>query len=156
MRKFKKIKWKRGSSLLEFAIALPCICIILFSIIIIGQMLLCRQSLEHTVYLAGRAAVVCESYDEAVYQMNSVALSTIEESVFGIDDGEGVTTSLRLVAGTSGVGGAPSTVNGITWEKGALAEIKITVPLTKALRIGPDTMTSTIYIMVERPAPTFM
>jgi len=152
--KLKKIKWKNGSSLLEFAIILPSVCMILFAFIMVAQLALCRQTLEHALYLSARAAVVCEDYNTAAQQMNSVAVATIRESTFGVDD-NGISTSLTLVAGTTGNGATGSSANGITWEKGALAECSITVSLQKMLAIGPDSMSSKIYVMVERPVPTY-
>lgn len=154
MIRMVKIRWKKGSSLVEFALVLPALCMILFSIIVISQLVLCRQSLEHTAYLGARAAVVCDNYEDARYQLSTVVKESIKKSVFGVDD-DGVVTSIALVAGTSGTTGSASSSNGITWEKGALAEITVTVSMEKALSIGPDTMSTTLYIMVERPAAIY-
>lgn len=148
---FKKIKLKQGADMVEFAIVLPALCLLIFSIIVIAQLCLCRQTMQYALYNSSRAAVVCENYETAKITMENVAKSSMQTSTFGIDPSD-VQVELTLVSGTIANAGAPSSNNNIAWEKGALAECKITVRLDKMMKIGPDTMTSTIYVMVERPA----
>jgi len=145
----KKIDPKKGTSLLEFAIILPALCLILFSIITIAQLALCRQAIEESLFMSSRAASVCEDYDTALYQMSAVAKNTISSSTFGIDEND-IQVSIELVAGTSNAAGG-----GIKWEKGALAKCTLTMPLNGLISFGPEYMSSTIYIMIERPAATY-
>lgn len=145
-KKIKNIKLKKGSSLLEFSIILPGLCLILFAIITVAQLALARQSIEQALYFGARAASVCETYDTAKSQMTAVVQSTMEESTFGIDTSK-IEVELEVVAGTTNTGN-PSE---ITWEKGALLRCTIKVPLSGYMNIGPKYMTSTMYIMLERP-----
>lgn len=147
--RIKKIRTRRGTSLLEFAIILPALCLVMFAIITVAQLALCRQSVEEALYMSSRAASVCDDYDTAKAQMLSVARSTITATTFGVDEDE-ILVEIELVAGTSNTSGS-----GIKWEKGALAKCTLTIPLDDYISFGPRTMSSTIYVMVERPAPTY-
>ena len=148
----RKIRWKKGSSILEFSLVSPFIFVFILALVVIAQLSLCRISLENTAYHSARAAVVCEDYESAVYQMNTVAVSTIQASTFGISD-DGIRTALNLVAGTTGAGNNGG--SNITWEKGALVECTITVDIDRLIAFGPDTMSTTVYVMVERPVATY-
>lgn len=145
-KKKKKLKLKKGSSLLEFSIILPGLCLILFAIITVAQLALARQSLEQALYFGARAASVCENYDAAKSQMTAVVQSTLDESTFGIDSSKAV-IELEVVAGTT----STSNPSDITWEKGALLCCTVKIPLDGYITIGPDYMTSTMYVMLERP-----
>lgn len=153
LKKLKDIRWNRGAAeLIGFALILPCIAIILFSVITIFQVCLARQTLEHTTYMAGRAAVVCETYQSALSQAQATARSTLADSTIGVNP-EDVTVSLDLVGGTSNATGS-----GITWEKGALVKCTVKIKIDEIMTLGSGsdgTMESTIYIMVERPARTY-
>lgn len=146
----KKTSWRKGSSeLISMCIVLPVIFLLIFSVIGIIQMGLVRQTLEYTAYLSGRAAVVCETMDEAKTQAESAAKMTISQSTFGVD-ADSVSVDLELVGGTSSTDG-----NGIKWEKGALLKCKVSVPAYNYISLSGATLSSTIYMMVERPARTY-
>lgn len=148
--KKKQIDWKKGSSeLISMAIVLPIIFMLIFSVIGIIQIGLIRQTLEYTTYLSGRAAVVCEDYNTALAQATSAAKMTMAESTFGANADE-VTVKLELVGGTSSTTGS-----GIEWEKGALLKCQVIVPAYEFLSFSHKDLTSTIYMMVERPAKTY-
>jgi len=152
LKKLKAIRWNRGAAeLIGFTLILPCIVIVLFSVITIFQVCLARQTLEHATYMAGRAAVVCETQSSALHQAESTAKSTIASSTMGINP-DNVTVNLTLVGGTSSANGS-----GITWEKGALVKCTVRAKVDEILPLGSGdgTMESTIYLMVERPARTY-
>ena len=146
----RKVDWKNGSSeLISMAIVLPVIFLLIFSVIGIIQIGLIRQTLEYTTYLSGRAAVVCEDYNSALAQASSAAKMSIAESTFGTNVEE-VSVKLELVGGTSSTTGS-----GIEWEKGALLKCQVIVPAYEFLSSSHKDLTSTIYMMVERPAKTY-
>lgn len=151
--KLKKISAKKGSDVLGFAMILPALCIIIYSVIVIAQLCQCRQSLEYALYEGSRAAVICEDYDTAYNSMCNIVKSTLQNSTFGVDDDD-IDVQLNLVAGTSSTPGSPG-VGGIAWEKGALAECTVVIKIDKLLNIGGDTMTARIYVMVERPVRVY-
>lgn len=151
--KWNHIRWKKGSSeLIGFALILPAIAVILFSVITVFQICLARQSLEHATYMAGRAAVVCDTYNAAVEQARMTARSSLVESTFHINQDD-IRVSLELVGGTS----SPTEGSRITWEKGALVKCTVSFPVNGVVALlGRDvTMDSCIYLMVERPARTY-
>lgn len=146
----KKIDWHRGSAeLIGIGLAMPVLCLLLIMIVGIMQAGIMRQSLEYTTYMAARAAVTCETSAEAMEQARTTALMTMADSSFGIDI-NAVTVDLQLVGGTSSTSGS-----GITWEKGALVKCQISVPFRSLINFQDQTMTSIIYMMVERPAHTY-
>ena len=151
--KLKAVPWKKGSSeLIGFALILPCIGVILFSVITIFQICLARQTLEHAVYMAGRAAVVCETQQAALNQAVMTARSTLMESTMAIASDD-IHVALELVGGTSSAAGS-----GITWEKGALVKCTVSFPVNEILPLGnlaTQEMSGCIYLMVERPARTY-
>lgn len=147
----KRIKLKQGNDMLGFAMILPALCIVIFAIIILAQLCLTRQTLEYALYTSSRAAVICEDYNTAYETMKTNAISTLQSNSFDID-AEDVECELNLVAGTTSTPGDPNSNNNITWEKGALAQCRITVHMKQKMNIGGDKMTATIYVMVERPA----
>lgn len=152
--KIKKIEPKKGGDILAFAMILPALCIMIFSIIVIAQLCICRQSIEYANYSASRAAVICETYSDAAVAMDSVAKSTLQSSTFGVNNSD-ITTSIKLVAGTSANPGDSNASENIRWEKGSMAQCIITVNINKILAIGPDTMQSVMFVMVERPATIY-
>lgn len=145
--------WKKGSSeLIGFALILPAIAIILFSVITIFQICLARQSLEHATYMAGRAAVVCANINAGTEQARMAARNALTESTFQIEQDD-IQVSLQLVGGTS----SPTGGSGITWEKGALVKCQVTFPVNGVFALLNDdaVMDSCVYLMVERPARTY-
>lgn len=152
--KLKKIENRKGGDLLGFAMILPALCIMIFAIIVIAQLCICRQSIEYANYTASRAAVICDTYADASVAMDSVAKSTLQSSSFGVKSGD-ITTSLKLVAGTSANPGDTNVSENIKWEKGSMAQCIITVNIKKIFSIGPDTMQSVMFVMVERPAAVY-
>lgn len=145
-----KVNWKKGSSeLVSMAIVLPIIFMLIFSVIGIIQIGLVRQTLEYTAYLSGRAAVVCETLEEAKVEALSAAKMTISQSTFGVNP-DNVVVDLQLVGGTSSTTGS-----GITWEKGALLSCKVSIPAYDYITLSDATFSTTIYMMVERPARTY-
>lgn len=153
----KKVDWRKGGAeLIGIGLAMPVICLLLIMIVGIMQAGIMRQSLEYTTYMAARAAVTCETSTEAIEQARTTALMTIADSSFGIDV-DAVTVKLQLVGGTSSTSGGASEAwqNGITWEKGALVKCQIDVPFRSLINFQDETMTSIIYMMVERPAKTY-
>lgn len=151
----KKIDWhKGGAELIGIGLAMPVICLLLIMIVGIMQAGIMRQSLEYTTYMAARAAVTCETSTEAIEQARTTALMTIADSSFGIDV-DAVTVSLQLVGGTTAATSAKSELNGIGWEKGALAKCTVQVPFRSLINFQDQIMSSTIYMMVERPAKTY-
>ena len=152
MRFFKRLKinWRKGSSeLISMAIVLPILFMLIFGSIGIIQIGLLRQTLEYTAYLSGRAAVVCETMEEAKTEALSAAKMTIAQSTFGVDP-EHVEVDLQLVGGTSSTTGS-----GIEWEKGALLSCKVSVPAYDYVTLSGAKFSTTIYMMVERPARTY-
>lgn len=148
--KKEKVDWRRGSSeLISMAIVFPMIFMLIFAIIGVIQIGLVRQTLEYTAYLSGRAAVVCETEEQGKAEAISAARTALANSTFGIDVDE-VDVELNLVGGTTSTESA-----GITWEKGALLECKISVPAQQYYTFAHGSMSSTIYMMVERPARTY-
>lgn len=150
----KKIERKKGGDILAFAMILPAICVIIGAIIVIAQLFLCRQSIEYANYFAANSAVICDNYADASVTMDSVAKSTLQASSFGIKSGD-ITTSVKLVAGTSATPGETNANNNIRWEKGSMAQFIVTVNIKKILAIGPDTMQSVMFVMVQRPATVY-
>lgn len=146
----RRINWRKGSAeLIGIALTLPVLCVLLLMIVGVIQSGIMRQSLEYTTYLSARAAVTCDSAEAASIQARNTAIMTLEDNTFGIDL-EQVRVTVELVAGTSDVGGS-----GITWEKGALAKCEITAPFKSIATFTEEQMTSTLYMMVERPARTY-
>ena len=153
--KFKKIDRKKGNDMMAFAIILPGICFLMFAIVIISQLCLTRQTLEYAVYNSARAAVICDNYNDACIAAENTAKRELINNTFGIKPDD-IECKLTLVAGTSTPpGGSFDQNNGFTWEKGALLEIDVLVHLEQAVRIAGDTMHTTMYVMVERPAAEF-
>lgn len=154
--KQRKINWKRGASeLLSLAIALPIILMMIFAIVNVIQVGLVRQSLEYTAYLAGRSAVVCDTYDRGLNSAENAMRLSLSNSTFGIDPDD-ATIRIKLVAGTTAATGATRPdESGIRWEKGALAEITISTPQYNFMGIDIGEMKATIYMMVERPAKQY-
>lgn len=151
LQRLRKINWKKGSSeLIGFAMVIPLLAILMFTIINIMQLGLVRQTLEYTTYMSARAAVVCEDYDTALTQAETTARMTLANSTYGVDPDQ-VQIHLELVGGTSSTNGS-----GITWEKGALLKVQVMVPINQLMdALTSGTMSSTLYIMVERPAKTY-
>lgn len=151
LQRLKKINWKKGSSeLIGFAMVIPLLAILMFTIINIMQLGLIRQTLEYTTYMSARAAVVCEDYNTALTQAETTAKMTLANSTYGVDPDQ-VQVHLEVVGGTSSTSGS-----GITWEKGALLKCQIAVPINQLMDVlSSGAMSSTLYIMVERPAKTY-
>lgn len=152
--KLKKIENKKGGDILGFAMILPALCIMIFAIIVIAQLCICRQSIEYSNYSGSRAAVICDTYADATVALDSVAKSTLQSSSFGVKSSD-VTTSIKLVAGTSANPGDMNASENIRWEKGSMAQCIVTVNIKKIFAIGPDTMQSVMFVMVERPAVVY-
>jgi len=151
----KKIDWRKGGAeLIGIGLAMPVLCLLLIMIVGIMQAGVMRQSLEYTTYMAARAAVTCETASEAQAQATTTALMTIANSSFGIEV-DAVRVSLQLVGGTTAASSAQSSLDGIGWEKGALVKCQISVPFRSLISFRDETMTSIIYMMVERPAKTY-
>lgn len=150
----KRIKRRQGSDVLAFAMILPALCILLYAIIVISQLCMCRNSIEYALYEGSRAAVISEDYDSAVVALENVAKSTLIGSTFGVEDSD-IHVSIDLVAGTTDPIEGGAGIGNITWEKGAMAECSIEVKIHKLLNIGGETMTARMYVMVERPARTY-
>lgn len=148
----RKIDWKKGGSeLLSMALVLPIFCWMIVSLVTLMQKGVIRQTLEHATYMSARAAVVCETPSSARAQAQSTARSTMSSNSFGITP-EDIQVSVELVGGTTSTTSSTSlSSGGITWEKGALAKCEVTVPyITMTGR--EESITSTIYMMVEKPA----
>ena len=149
-RRMKAINWRRGSSeLIGFALIIPLLATLMFTIITVMQLGLVRQSLEYATYMGARAAVVCEDYSTALTQAQTTARMTLGNSTYGVDQNS-VSVRLELVGGTSSTSGS-----GITWEKGALLKCEVSAPINQFINILSGDMTSCIYVMVERPARTY-
>lgn len=155
----RPVDWRKGSAeMIGFALVLPALCILLLLSVGIIQTGLMRQMVEYSTYTAARAAVTCDiEYgtqgggvpEPVVEAARNAAKMTMQNSTFGID-ADRIAVSVELVGGTSSAFGG-----GITWEKGALAKCTLTVPFQAASSFEEKDMTSTIYIMVERPARTY-
>lgn len=147
--KKKKINWKSGSAeLIGIGLAMPVLCLMIIAVVGIMQTGIMRQALEYATYMSARAAVSCETAEEAQRQAEATCLMTMEDNSFGVET-EDVDVDLQLVGGTS------STNGGITWEKGALVKCQVTVPFKSLISFSETNMTSIIYMMVERPARTY-
>jgi len=149
-KRMKAICWRRGSSeLIGFALIIPLLAALIFTIITIMQLGLVRQTLEYATYMSARSAVVCEDYSTALTQAQTTARMTLANSTYGVDS-DNVGVHLELVGGTSSTSGS-----GITWEKGALLKCEVTAPISQFINILDGDMSSCIYVMVERPARTY-
>lgn len=149
LKKYNRKNWNKGSGeLISMALVLPVIIFLIFTIIGVIQLGLIRQTMEYSVYLSARQAVVCEGQAEAEAAALSAAKMSLSSSTFGVDI-DNVQVQLRLVGGTSGSG------NEITWEKGALLECRLLVPAYAYLSREGQYYSTTIYMMVERPARTY-
>lgn len=148
-KKTTTVNWKRGSAeLISIGLALPILCLMIIVVVGIIQTGLMRQALEYATYLSARAAVTCETQQEAATQALTTAKMTMQESTFGIDV-DNMSVDLELVGGTS------ATEGGITWEKGALVKCQVTVPFRSLISFTDTNMTAILYMMVERPVRTY-
>lgn len=154
----KKINWKKGSSeLISMTICLPLLLFIIYAMVGVIQLGLMRQTLEYTVYASTRAAVVCDNPTDAQIQARNTAVTTLENTTFG-GDVDNIQVNLKLVGGTSqagGTGASASAMDGIRWEKGALLQCEIVVPMFNFSILGKDSMRTTLFMMVENPARTY-
>lgn len=154
----KKINWKKGSSeLISMTICLPLLLFIIYAMVGVIQLGLMRQTLEYTVYASTRAAVVCDNPTDAQLQARNIAVTTLANTTFG-GDIDNIQVNLKLVGGTSqasGAGASASSMNGIRWEKGALLQCEIVVPMFNFSILGKDSMRTTLFMMVEKPARTY-
>lgn len=154
----KKINWKKGSSeLISMTICLPLLLFIIYAMVGVIQLGLMRQTLEYTVYASARAAVVCDDPGEAQRQAKNVAVTTLANTTFG-GDIDNIQVNLKLVGGTSqasGAGASEHSMDGIRWEKGALLQCEIVVPMFNFSILGKDSMRTTLFMMVEKPARTY-
>lgn len=144
----KRINWKKGSAeLIGFALVLPVLCALIMISLGIIQTGVMRQSIEYATYMSARSAVTCDTYSKAQEQAKSTAIANLSSSAKTADQAK---VTVTLVGGTSSTTGS-----GITWEKGALAKVTITLPFKSIIDLKEHTMTSTMYMMVERPAKTY-
>lgn len=145
------IDWRKGGAeLISIGLAMPIICMLIIMCVGIMQAGIVRQALEYATYMAARAAVTCDSQSDAVVQAASTAKMTMAGSSFGVDLDQMVVT-VELVGGTS----SATNGSGISWEKGALAKCRVTVPYRSLTTFTDETMSSAIYMMVEKPAHTY-
>lgn len=154
----KKINWKKGSSeLISMTICLPLLLFIIYAMVGVIQLGLMRQTLEYTVYASTRAAVVCDNPTDAQLQARNIAVTTLANTTFG-GDIDNIQVNLKLVGGTSQTSGPSASehsMDGIRWEKGALLQCEIVVPMFNFSILGKDSMRTTLFMMVEKPARTY-
>lgn len=151
-KKHRKIDWHKGSGeLIGIALAMPLLCVILIMIIGIIQTGIARQTLEHAAYLGARAAVTCDNQTDAETQAYAVIDATLSANTFSIDT-DNINVDIALVSGTSDTLTGGTT---IAWEKGALIKLQVTVPYYSMATFSENTMSSILYMMVEKPAKTY-
>lgn len=155
LKRNRRINWRRGSAeLVGLALVLPIICFILIVSMGVMQVGIMRLAVEHSTYMAARAASTCDlAYDanrtgvpsEAIIEAENAAKMTLANNTFGIDI-DNVEVHIELVGGTSAAGGE------IRWEKGALIKCTVIVPFQMfSGGANNGTVTGSTYIMVERP-----
>lgn len=154
LQRIKNKPKQRGSSeILSLAIVLPLILVIIFGVIWVIQLGMLRQSLEYAVYVAGRAAVTQETREAATREADFAAKRALEISTFGFDV-DATTVQLQMMSGTTTTDGSHRADGSldVTWEKGAFVKITISTPAHTFMSYSNRQMTSSILMMVERPA----
>lgn len=137
MRILNKLKWRKGGELIAFAIVIPMIMFVFCALIMASQLGIARQSIEYTAYSAARAAVICESQDQAQLAAEMI-LDEMTNDISGIEQGSAKVTIQNYM--------------GTVWQKGGLIKCTVTAKVNN-ISFWPDSeVTADITMMIERPA----
>lgn len=146
--KRNKINWRKGSGeLIGFAIVLPLLMILIMGIVGVAQLGLTRMALEQAAYIGCRAGVVRSDAESAQYAAENAVKMRLGQAAFGIEQDD-IEVALTPVAGITDT----STTTTPEWVKGTMVEMVVTVKVTTFLPLLPDTMQTSINMMVEQPA----
>ena len=81
MFQMRRIRWRKGGGeLIGFALIMPTIMLVFCALIMAAQLGIARQSIEYTTYSACRAAVICESKEQAQLAAEKI----VRETIYGI------------------------------------------------------------------------
>lgn len=147
MHRLRKINWKRGGGeLVGFSISIMFLSIIFVLFLYIVELGLAKVAVEEAVYLSARSAVVCDNYQEGREAAYKRAKEALTNSAIGLNLDK-LEVDIEVVSGTAYDSGEPQ------WEKGALLKCNVRVPLVGTGRDNMSSVSSSIFMMIERPAP---
>lgn len=141
---FRKVFNKKGAEIAETIIALPALLLILAILLTIAQLTIAKMSLQQAAYNAGRAAVVCETFQDGKRVATAIAKEHVQAVGMGVKSEADVDLDIRQITGDR-------------WEKGVLikcvvgARVHTLFPLEAFT--GSNYLTAEIVMMVERPVP---
>lgn len=136
--RLRKIDWRKGGGeLIGFALVVPLVMLIFCAIIMAGQLGLARQSIEYSTYSACRAAVICETQDQA----QTAAELIIDDMVNTLPGVQPGSISVTL-----------DNLTGSVWQKGELVKCSVSVEVDTITPWTSSVITSDVTMMVERPS----
>lgn len=135
----KKINWKKGGGeILGFGIVMPMLVILFCGIISSAQLAMANETLQYAAYSSCRAAVVSSTQDIALERAETVAREIISQS--SVADIDTLDVKLTLMDST------------MDWKKGSFVRCDITVYIDTMMPFTSRNRTSSIIMMIERPA----
>ncbi len=136
---FKKINWKKGGGeIIGFGIVMPMLVILFCGIISSAQLAMANETLQYAAYSSCRAAVVSSTQDVALERAETVAREIISQS--SVADIDTLDVKLTLMDST------------MDWKKGSFVRCDITVYIDTMMPFTSRNRTSSIIMMIERPA----
>lgn len=137
-RALRKIRWRQGGGeLIGFVLVLPVIMLVFCAIVMAAQLGIARQSIEYTTYSAARAAVICETQNQAQLAAELIVDDMIYE-IPGVEPGSASVTLQNYM--------------GSTWQKGGLIKCTVKVKVNTISPWSSSLVTADITMMIERPA----
>ena len=143
MQRVKKF-FKRGNGeLLGFAVCLYPFTLLLLLIISITQIAISKETLSYAAYTSARSAVVAENFDQAYTNANAIVQEIKNQNGYQ-------SASVEILV--NGVSARPG--DSVAWSKGVFITVKVTFYVDTLLEPLSDNRSSSIVMMVERPAST--
>lgn len=140
MKDMKRISWRSGlSEVVSFVIIVPCIVMLIMSILSAYLISTTNQQLLYAAYSVGRAAVVCENQDLAENRasaiMDELYGSHYRSNSGALNDGE-ASYSMELIGSDQ-------------WTKGTLLRCTVSQYITPAIPFMAKTYSKTLVMMIE-------
>ena len=135
----RKINWKKGGGeIIGFGIVMPMLIVLFCGIISSAQLSMANETLQYSAYSSCRAAVVSSDLDIATDRAKTIAKETISKN--GSIDINTLDVKLTLMDASKG------------WVKGNFVQCDITVYVDTMMPFTSRDRTSSIIMMIERPA----